>query len=316
MKQVKNKTTGRIGLCLALCLLWIPSVQADATIKENSSEVVEKGNIGSQAPTTVELPQIPQELFEKKLEAENSLVIANEYSGSMRPLSTLGDAKLVEQSAGAVALTNLSAHSFRHAVQLFSFSDCLQRREAKLLWFSGHTYENWASRNYGPFSYGMIGNMADEKLDSQSLISLAGLANSMSSSNCHFVLVIDGLPPQSEIMLPTNVTVIWSDMLGGTAFHIKGSGLLTRAVVEAMKKKKVWKTEDLTTFLRRTTNGLAKDFSGSEGFLNGRPVPLPWVQSFSPDTTIKFPDAKTSRPRAIRAQEFPKIKRIDSSITR
>lgn len=265
-----------------------------------------------------------QEIVDKNLQQKNVLVIANEYTDRYRLLSPPKDAKSVEKELGGAVLMNIDTSSMGMALSQFSLSDCQERKEAKIIWFSGHARDSVSSyggasgeyMGYGQGSYSLLGNESNGP-NNYAQLPLDMAIDSLKSSSCQYLVVVDASPPHVHFLpYPSNVMVIWADYLGGVALdtYEKGS-VLTLALLEAIKHRKSWKADQLTSFLQEEAVRQMKllgegELSRARKLLDGRPAPQPWVQSASLATTIAFPNLKTPNPKETVVPEFPKLKKL------
>jgi hypothetical protein len=232
-----------------------------------------------------------------KIQKANILAIVNSYIG----LTNMGvlpgankDASLFKNLPNTIVVQDADASKLEATIGLFAMSDCQERKESRIVHFSGHGYTYIVRPNSAMYRYSFLGNQQFDEKTKNGAYDIDSLLVKLSSSNCKYVLVVDAVPPTFVQKLPRNVTAVWAAALGGYAMDTPDGGVLTLAFNKALSTSKSWTANTLTAFLRANTPELSGLYS------------KPWVQSHSPDDYIYFPKEDTSSPE-FRLSQVPQF---------
>lgn len=235
----------------------------------------------------------------------NVATFAFSYPGSQPLLGTIKDGAAIKNELGGVVISeDMLSTTTRAAFQemsMFSQTSCNGRKEARLLWFSGHAQNPQSSINEKqvPASYALV--LPDRK--NYLIFDFYRLLSELAASDCMYVVGLDAIPSSLPIRLPRNVAVIWADIYGGAAFDDREKGgYLTQSFVAAMKKSRTWSVDALTQFLRSDIKERLTSDKKQPILWRGMTKTFlePWVQVGDPQReSLQFPSGETEQPKYI-----------------
>jgi hypothetical protein len=254
-----------------------------------------------------------ENLLKSFASTSNNIIISNNYKGQTNQTQIPGAAKDIEILKKHFEITsfeNQDAVDLDYLFDKFSSSNCAQRKEARLVWYSGAamTYKRQSGEKIS-MHYSITANdKMNKKTETVENIffDFSNILAKLAASDCHFVIGVDATSPLNPISLPRNVSVIWAGSLGSEAEDTPNGGALTIAFSKAMAKDKLWTANSLTAYLQSVTD----DKRLSANFTK------PWVQAANPDDTIYFPTATTPPPVVRVVPNYPTLVRKESENTR